>query len=617
MVQVSYETPGSKIRYFPYSVGVIWTYATTYASISENYNLKEIVFLKEPISEIVERMVDPDVLVLSSYIWNQNYNLALAEKVKLKWPSCKIIIGGPSVPDDDVDYFKKHPFVDYLIHHEGEISFSGLLRSFVGDINVKNVPGISINHDGVRYSTGASKRIDNLSGIPSPYTSGLFDHILEKANRRGITLNGIIETNRGCPFQCTFCDWGGTTFSKIKKFNMERISAEIEWFGKNKIELITNTDANFGIFKSRDYDITDTLIGTKKKYGYPMIFDTCWNKNSNNTCVDLAEKLMDAKMMRRFSASVQSMNPDTLDAIKRVNLNGEQLSNLAYTAKGRGIIVSTELIVGLPEETYDTWKDGVCRLIEDGFTVEAYPLTILPNSRMNNTDYKEKYGIKSKTIESGFSNYITETSETVIATKDIDEKSMEKIYIWTWLVQILDTNGFCNFLSRYLKKRHGIPLDRFYEKILQISLKVEDTVLHTHLKKMETFAKKYRYDMFLMGWHNQEVLEDIGLYRREDFFKEIYQISDNLVVGEDPNLESVCMIQKLQQAVPDLKEKQILPCRANLYEYVEQNKNLVVKPTTYVFDHKGISDRHKNWFAFMNFSRKSSAWKIKVEQKSQ
>ena len=80
---------------------------------------------------------------------------------------------------------------------------------------------------------------------------------------------------------CTFCDWGGVTFSKVKKFNLERIQEELDWMGQNKIEIVTNTDANFGIFKDRDMQITNMLIDRKQKYGYPVLFDTNWNKNAS------------------------------------------------------------------------------------------------------------------------------------------------------------------------------------------------------------------------------------------------------------------------------------------------------------------------------------------------
>lgn len=617
LVQTSFETPRTNYRYFPYSVGVVWTYATTFETITNNYSLREIIYLKEPIENIISRLTNPDVFVLSAYIWNENYNLELAKAVKTNWPSCKIIIGGPSVPDKDPKFFKKHPYVDFLIHQEGEISFSGILKSLVGDMDIETVPGISINVQGKMFRTGPSQRIDDLAGIPSPYISGVFDDILKNAKANGLTLNGIMETNRGCPFQCTFCDWGGTTFSKIKKFDMTRISEEIEWFGKNQIELITNTDANFGIFKDRDTEITNLLIATKQKYGFPVIFDTCWSKNTNNTCLTLAQKMLDAKMMRRFTASVQSMNPDTLEAIKRVNLNGEQLDNVAFTAKERGVPVSTELIVGLPLETYDTWKKGVSELLEEDFIIEAFPLALLPNSEMSDPEYMEKYGLKTKTIKSYFSHFVDETQETVIATKDIDEPTMKKLYIWTWLIGLLEQNGFTNFVSRYLKKHHKITFSKFYESILQHGFKNKTSVLHKHLNQWQNYANEYRYEMFVPGIHYQKVIEDLGIHNRNNFFNELFEITQNIVQNEDENLQSVCQIQKLQQTDPNLQEKQIIQCKANLYEYVEKNISLQAKPTTYVFYHKAIETRHKSWVSFMNFARKSKAWRIKVEQKSQ
>lgn len=618
MVQVSFEMPGDNIiRYFPYSVGVVWSYASTFKSIEENYDLKEIIFLKESLEDIIARLDNPSVFAVSAYIWNENYNIHLAKAVKDKWPDCKIIVGGPSVPNNNPDFFTKNPWIDYLIHHEGEISFSGLLRSFVNDIDIMTVPGISINVGGKMHTTGPSKRIDDLSGIPSPYTSGLFDDVLQKATEQGIKLNGIIETNRGCPFQCTFCDWGGTTFSKIKKFNLQRITDEIEWFGRNEVELITNADANFGIFKDRDTDITDVLIDTKAKYGYPMIFDTNWSKNTNDTCVSLAQRMLDAKMMRRFTAAVQSMNPDTLKAIKRVNLDGAQLDNVAYTAKERGVSVSTELIIGLPEETYDTWREGVIKLMKDNFIIEAHPLSMLPNSHMSHPSYKKQYGLKTKTIKSYYSHVIDETQEVVIATKDIDESTMKKIYVWTWFVGLLEQNGFTNFISRYLDKKHQISLEEFYEHLIDHSTANEESILHPHVRKWQAYADEHQYARFHAGAPYQKVVEDIGMTNRNNFFDELYEVTKELIGAEDLNLKSVFNIQKLQQSVPDLKDKQILECNANLYEFVEKDRSLNNGPTTYVFHHNGIEERHKDWFSFMNFTRKNRGWKVKIEQISQ
>ena len=65
----------------------------------------------------------------------------------------------------------------------------------------------------------------DLSEVPSPYVTGLFDSIVEM-NSEEMILNGIIETDRGCPFKRTFCDWGSLTFNKVRKFHVGKIKAD-------------------------------------------------------------------------------------------------------------------------------------------------------------------------------------------------------------------------------------------------------------------------------------------------------------------------------------------------------------------------------------------------------
>ena len=81
----------------------------------------------------------------------------------------------------------------------------------------------------------------------------------------------IIETNRGCPYGCTFCDWGSATLSRIRKFDLERVFAELEWCARNGSTRIGLADANFGIFE-RDVDIAEKIAELKAQYGYPKMF---------------------------------------------------------------------------------------------------------------------------------------------------------------------------------------------------------------------------------------------------------------------------------------------------------------------------------------------------------
>ena len=614
MAQMSLELPGSNYYYFPYSVGVVWAYATTQPGIVENYKLCGLYSVKEPIEQLVDRMVEPAVVGLSSYVWNVAYNEALAKAIKSRYPQCKMIIGGAETPNKSEDFFEDKPYIDYLIHQEGEISFTGLLQSFVGIKDEETVPGISINRNGKTLMTGPSQRISDLDVVPSPYIMGLFDHLDEMYP--GKIWNAVIETNRGCPFMCTFCDWGGTTFSKVKKFNLERIEEELEWMGQNKIEMLTNTDANFGIFKDRDMEITDMLIRTKEKYGFPVLFDTNWSKNATVQLVDMAVKLMESDMMRRFTMALQSTNPLVLKHIKRVNLKEEAMTKVAETAFREGMSVNTELIIGLPGETWESWTSGLCDLLSKDIIVEAYPVTILQNSEMNDAAYKEEHGITQVTLKSYFSNIVDEYQETLTGTKDLPEEQMKKLWLWTWYTSMMDANGFTQIVTRYLNKRHGMPFEKFYERLLDWGLETKEAAAHKWLKKWQGYGENLEFNMFLAGLTYAPVLEDLGINNRSQTFQDILTVAREFA-PDDPLLQDVMIMQERQQTIFAHDPVTEISLGANVFEYSLGKEQLHIQPTDYkiyrAYPPKGTDP---TWVVWMNSTRKNKKWQATVSYKT-
>jgi len=611
MAQMSLELPGTSYYYYPYSVGVVWAYALTQEGILNNYRLAGLYAVKEPIEQLVDKMEEPAVLALSSYVWNVAYNQELAKAVKQRYPSCKIIIGGADTPNKSDGFFEDKPFIDYLIHQEGELSFTGLLQSFIGIKSEEEVPGISINKSGKTVTTGPSQRITDLSAVPSPYTMGLFDHLpLEYPDK---IWNAVIETNRGCPFMCTFCDWGGTTFSKVKKFNLERIEEELLWMAKNKSEFITNTDANFGIFKDRDMEIAELLVNIKKQYGYPQVFETNWSKNATVGLVDIAVKLMKAGMLRRFTLALQSTNQEVLKHIKRVNLEEEAMERVINTAHEEGIDISTELIVGLPGETWESWTSGLCDLLSKDIIVEAYPVTILENSEMNIPEYKEKHGITQTTLKSYFSNIVDEYQETLTGTTTLPAEKMKKVWLWTWYTSMMDANGFTQVITRYLNKRHNVPFEQFYEYLLDWGLANEQAVAHKWLKKWQAYGDKLEFNMFLAGMTYAPVMEDLGVTNRTKAFEDIMTVARNFA-PEDPLLLDVMIIQERQQTSYDHPPTTEITLGANVFEYALGKEELVIRPTKYKIHRRyPFKDTNPTWVQWMNTKRKNKGWQAQVE----
>ena len=150
---------------------------------------------------------------------------------------------------------------------------------------------------------------------------------------------------------------------------MRRVKKELLWYAKNKIEYVLNCDANWGIFAQRDLELTQFMCKLKRRYGYPNIFDTNWAKHSSNKTVDIAKLFLEQDMLRRFTASIQSSNPDSLKAIKRKNLSDEKVAAIIGYAKEMDIHTNVELIIGLPLDTYESFRNDFMNQMLSG----AYP----------------------------------------------------------------------------------------------------------------------------------------------------------------------------------------------------------------------------------------------------
>ena len=168
------------------------------------------------------------------------------------------------------------------------------------------------------FRTSPQERINDLGEIPSPYlTNSIWDLV---DNHVGVDWDTSWETNRGCPYQCTFCDWGSATFTKVRKFEDERLMKEIEWFADNKLHYIDCCDANFGIFEERDKKIAQKLKEEALEKKFPTKFGVAWAKNTSEKILPIAKELRDGGIIGGVSLSVESLDPTTLQNIKRANI---------------------------------------------------------------------------------------------------------------------------------------------------------------------------------------------------------------------------------------------------------------------------------------------------------
>lgn len=456
--------------YLPYSIGVLWSYASQFEFIAENYELGDIIWKRESIDSVVERLKEHDIVGFSSYVWNSNYNYTLAKKLKKANPNILIVFGGPEPPIEKEDYYKKYPFIDLTVVREGEITFKNLLEAYITGEDYKNVKGLIVNQDLIPINTGNTERILDLSVVPSPYLNGLFDNIM-KSNPE-VTWNTTIETNRGCPYQCTFCDWGSLTYSKVKTFDLSRVYSELEWMGQNNCDFVSFTDANFGIFEDRDSLIADKLIEVQNKYDYPKNYSIAWAKNQKKSVINIVKKLMyEGKTKTGLNLSVQSLDEGVLGAIKRKNLAINKIEEMFDLCEKNGIPLFTEVILGLPEETLETYKETFYKLfrLNNHTGVAIYQAELLENSEMN-LKQREEYKIEGAMVYDYLfgtyaENEVVESIEVVAATKNMPREDMIEAQVYGWFLNTFHINGLTSYISRFLYKYSEIDYSDFYEKL--------------------------------------------------------------------------------------------------------------------------------------------------------
>ncbi len=484
--------------YLPYAVGAIAAYSFSHEEIKKTYNLCDFIFTKLPIETALDEIKDPYIIGFSNYMWSVEYNLVLAKAVKEKWPECIIAFGGAQIPDD-TEYLEKYEFIDLLMHSEGEVTFYKLLTTLNEDGDLENVPNLSYRKEGKPVQT--KKELGPpLEDFPSPYTTGMFDYIVNNPEYKNIQFDTVIETNRGCPYKCVYCCWTGNK-AGFRQFPMEKVKAELEWLAKHKISYCFCGDSNFGILE-RDEEIAEYIVELKKKYGYPERFETTPAKNKDDLTFRILSKLEEVGLNRGVSLSVQSMSPEVLEIIGRKNMSVNNFAEQVARYRTGGMNTYTELILGLPGETFESFCRGLCEVIEAGQhnSISVYRCEFLPNTIMYTKEFVEKH--KIKTVSSLLCQHHTLIdadmkyglrSNIVVETSTMSTEDWKEAFKVSICVQSFHSLGLLRFMAIYLRKAKDVSYFNFYMGLYEW-IKNESVVIKRILDKVCA-----SFDVFLKG----------------------------------------------------------------------------------------------------------------------
>jgi len=471
--QYAVEVRNEDTYWLPYSVGCLWAYCTQFEDIDKEYKLKDLIYKRENPKELLDRLDNPAICAFSCYIWNEQYNLHVAKLIKQKYPDCIIEFGGPQATRKLLEY----DFIDCIIVSEGEEAFLDLLRKIANKESFERL-----------Y---VKQRIENLD-FPSPYQMGIFDKIIKQ--NPNVLWSMTIETNRGCPHRCTYCDWGGMTYQKVKHFDITRVKEDIEWAAKNNVGFIFNADANFGMFKERDVEIAK-LFRKAADEGKLEAINVQYSKNSTEVIFEIAQILGD--ISRGVTLSVQTMNEPTLKSIKRKNMSINKISEQIEKSKKYGVKTYTELILGLPDETLDSWKEGFSKILECGQheSIDVWFCQMFGDTELNSTTSREVFGIKTIKAEDymSFSNDeydIKEVIELISETNTMSNAELIEAYMYGWLIVQFHIAGYTQLIAKHFFNNLNITYRKFYDSLFDY-VKNDSGVIGEHYREIEKSVSHY------------------------------------------------------------------------------------------------------------------------------
>lgn len=395
LADLTYDTVAISTESMPLNVGYVASYCKS--KFGENVEIKIFKYIDKLDKAI--RKNPPDILAMSNYVWNSNLGNEFLKLMKSIKQNTITVMGGPNFPMDlpsQKSFMNDRPDLDFYVPIEGEVGFCNLVEKVLEfNLDINKILETSIEHcvslkNGELQHVLSSSRINNLDEIPSPYTTNLLDEFFDGK------LSPMLQTNRGCPFTCTFCTDGKDDVMKVNRFSVDRVKADLYYIGEhvpNNTHVLYISDLNFGMLPD-DLKTCDAIVEIQNKFNFPDKILSTTGKNNKEKIIESINRLNGTMAL---SMSVQSMDENVLSNIRRDNISTEKMLQLAPTIKKYNIRTTSEIIMALPGETYDSHIDGIKQLLRNGMDyIVIHNCMLLDGSEMATPKERQKWNFKTK-----------------------------------------------------------------------------------------------------------------------------------------------------------------------------------------------------------------------------
>jgi radical SAM superfamily enzyme YgiQ (UPF0313 family) len=223
----------------------------------------DLILVQDRVRETVRNLVTkcrPDVVGLSVMTFQRKTALRIIELIRSQKPDTLIAVGGydPTLAQDA--YMAADTRIDFIIRGEGDITFRELVRALDEKRSLDTIAGLSYHADG-SWHHNADREVHTLDDgkVNLPNRSARAIH--------GYTFLGkqvdVIETSRGCTFDCSFCSIIEMRGRNFHTYSFERVLADIRDARDHGARAIFIVDDNITLNVHRFEALCRAIIDSK------------------------------------------------------------------------------------------------------------------------------------------------------------------------------------------------------------------------------------------------------------------------------------------------------------------------------------------------------------------
>lgn len=320
----------------------------------------DLILVQQSVRATVEKLVrqlDPQIVGMSVMTFQRKTALKIAGLVRALKPGVRIVVGGydPSLAPDA--YMHEDCGVDFIVRGEGEVTFRELVRAIENKDEYRNIAGLSYRGEG-SWRVNDSRPVHSLEG----------DQIrLPKRSTRvlnGYTMLGrqvdVIETSRGCTFDCSFCSIIQMRGRNFHIYSFDRVLADIRDAKAHGAQTIFLVDDNITLNVHRFEQLCKAIVDARlNDVEYVIQGMTSAIANHGETLAPL----MRTAGFKYVFLGIENILEDDLQFLRAssknvLRANGQRTGNatlqaIEYIHKNKMYVVGG-LILGNPDDTRES-----------------------------------------------------------------------------------------------------------------------------------------------------------------------------------------------------------------------------------------------------------------------